>query len=133
MVDTSGSIGDAILTRFGAALTGILHDYKPERLVVAYCDTSVQRVEEFTPDDAEVVLRPYGGGGTLFQPGLDHFNQMAADGDVPELVIYLTDLYGENTYGHGPQQPDEYDVIWVTTECSTIPAPFGERLTMRQV
>jgi len=114
-VDTSSSIGQELLDLFAAELTAILHETRPESLDVVYCDTRIQAVETFSPDDAAVELHPHGGGGTRFQPVFDHFRD-----DPPAGLIYFTDLEGP-----APQEPD-YPVLWVTTEAATRPAPFGD-------
>lgn len=126
-VDTSGSIDNEMLKRFAVGLNMIVEDYQPEYIEIVYCDDSVRRTVRFEQGE-EVELSAAGGGGTAFQPALNYYSNLE---EVPALVIYLTDLYGENVSGYGPIEP-EYPVIWVTTECSTIPAPFGERLTMTQ-
>lgn len=119
-VDTSGSIDNEILRQFANEITSILHEVRPERIDVVYCDAVVHGQESFDPDDAEVVLHAKGGGGTAFQPALDVFNNHK-DGP-PACVIYLTDLYGPH-----PKKPEDYPVLWAVTEASGITeAPFGE-------
>jgi predicted metal-dependent peptidase len=127
-LDCSGSIDQGLLTRFAAHLNIILNEYRPECVEVVYFDTQVNHVETFLPDEP-VELHARGGGGTLFQPALDFFSN---SDEPPVAVIFLTDLYGENTYGGGPEQPD-YPVLWATTEASVQPAPWGERITIPDV
>ena len=55
------------------------------------------------------MLNASGGGGTRFQPALDHFNN-DPDGP-PAAVIYLTDLDGP-----APEQPKDYEVLWAVPE-----------------
>jgi len=118
-IDTSASIGQELLDLFGAELTAILHEARPETLEVVYCDTQVQAGESFSPDDVAIELHAKGGGGTRFQPVFDHFRD-----DEPAGLIYFTDLQGP-----APVQPD-YPVLWVTTEAATRPAPFGESVAL---
>ena len=118
-VDTSGSIDQEMLNLFASEITAIVHEVRPERLDVVYCDAKVQAQESFSPDDPKIVLHAKGGGGTAFQPALDVFNQ-----DPPVCVIYLTDLYGP-----APIEP-EYPVLWAVPEASKQAAPFGERVTL---
>jgi predicted metal-dependent peptidase len=118
-VDTSGSIDQVMLTRFAEELTAIMKETRPESIDVVYCDTSVKGQESFDPDDDLIVLHARGGGGTAFQPALDHFTI-----DPPVCVIYLTDLMGPF-----PQEP-EYPVLWAVPEQYTTPEPFGERVAL---
>lgn len=116
-IDTSGSIGPALLAAFGRELTAILHEARPERLDVVYCDAEVQAVESFDPDDPAVELHAAGGGGTEFQPVFDH---VAAAGELPACLVYFTDLEGP-----APRDPG-YPVLWVTPESSGLVGPFGQ-------
>ena len=118
-IDTSASIGQDLLDLFASELTTILHEARPESLEVVYCDSKVQAVERFSPDDATVELHAKGGGGTRFQPVFEHFLE-----DQPVGLIYFTDLEGP-----APVEPD-YPVLWVTTEAATRMAPFGETVIL---
>ena len=118
-IDTSASIDQELLDLFGGQLTAILHEVRPDILEVVYCDSKVQAVERFTPDDPAVELHPKGGGGTRFQPVFDHLRE-----DPPPGLIYFTDLEGP-----APTEPD-YPVLWVTTEAATRTAPFGETVVL---
>lgn len=122
-VDTSGSISTAELSAFAAELTAIMQECKPEKMVVLYCDAEVNAVEEFTPEDNCVDLKPYGGGGTRFSPIFEAIEKM--EDDPPAVLIYLTDLYSSDT----PKEP-EYPVLWVVTEKSSAHHPFGELVVL---
>ena len=113
-VDTSASVDAQMLREFGAELTAILHEARPEYIEVIYCDSSVKGQEIFSPDDAEVELHAKGGGGTRFQPAIDHFNE-----DPPVCMIYLTDLEASQ-----PEEPD-YPVLWAVPEWQTAQGWFG--------
>src|ERR1035438_1690251 len=69
-----------------------MHEARPERLQVVYCDTRVRSSEVFTPDDGAVTLHAKGGGGTRFQPVFDMVNQQTAEQDAPKALLYFTDL-----------------------------------------
>ena len=117
-VDTSGSISQSLLDCFAAELTAILHEARPEKVRVIYCDMAIQHEEEFTPDDPEIKLAAHGGGGTRFAPVFDLLN--AAD-EAPTALLYFTDL--EN----GREVIDEpnYPVLWCTGLNVTKSAPWG--------
>lgn len=121
-VDTSGSITQDLLDLFGAHLTGIMHEYRPEALHVVYCDAEVAGEETFSPDDGAVIMKAQGGGGTAFQPAFDHIAEHPEFANEPPVAaIYLTDLYSSDV----PKDPG-YPVLWATTEGSTEMPPFGE-------
>lgn len=123
-IDTSGSVDPEMLATFGRELSTILAEVRPERLDVVYCDSRVRGFESFTPDDGDVVLHASGGGGTRFQPALDHFNNDPEG--PPAAVIYLTDLEGP-----APEPPAAYEVLWAVPEGqrhSDGPVPFGRHV-----
>lgn len=96
-------------------MNAIVQDARPESVEVVYCDHKVQHVEHFSPDD-EVKLNARGGGGTAFQPFLDHFTEQP-----PAAMIVFTDL--ENG-GEKLTEPG-YPVLWCTGRDVTIQPPFG--------
>ena len=123
-IDTSGSIGAAVLAQFAAELTTIIEDTKPECVYVVYCDMRVTEVETFTADDLPLELHPRGGGGTDFRPVFDWVEK---SGVHPDCLVYLTDLMG--TF---PQQAPEYPTIWGCTS-SISQVPFGEVVNIKEV
>lgn len=117
-VDTSGSIGQTELDRFGAEIQAIMDECQPEGLTVIYCDAQVNAVEEYEPLDT-VKLKAVGGGGTDFAPVFKHIEEQGID---LACLVFFTDGYGSY-----PQDPPDYPVLWVMT--SSLTAPFGETLT----
>ena len=81
----------------------------PEKVVVIYCDAEVNHVDEYTNEDLPVKLIGYGGGGTAFEPVFDYVDANDID---PEVVIYLTDGYGDQH-----EFTSAHETIWVTTHC----------------
>lgn len=125
-IDTSGSIDQVLLSLFAKELTGILHECRPDEIEVVYCDAQVHKPTQiFYPDDAELELKPKGGGGTAFQPVFDYIAKME---EKPAACIYFTDLYGDK-----PIQPEEYPVLWVVPEqYSNMNPPWGEKVVISQ-
>lgn len=127
-VDTSGSVDPEMLATFGRELSTILAEVRPERIDVVYCDSRVRGFESFEPDSGDVVMHAAGGGGTRFQPALDHFNN-DPDGP-PAAVIYLTDLEGP-----APEMPTAYEVLWAVPEgnrhADSGEVPFGRHVKVR--
>lgn len=118
VVDTSGSIDDAVLNAFASEVQGILDSGRVERVHVAYVDADVQGWQAFEAGDV-VALEPVGGGGTRFDVAWRHLAEQAPDAAA---IIYLTDLdcYG-NAWGDEPPVP----VLWCVWG-GLRAAPFGE-------
>lgn len=100
--DTSGSINQETLNLFLVETRGIMDQVKPKRVIFVQCDAAVHEWREIT-DINELEGKVLGGWGTAFQPVFDRVEQ---EGENPDLLIYLTDLDGDN-----PKQPD-YPVVW---------------------
>jgi predicted metal-dependent peptidase len=120
-VDTSGSIGQEELDRFAAEVQGILDAYEVH-LTVLYHDTDVTEVEEWSPTEGPIKLRPLGGGGTSHRGVFAWLDKHDLD---PTCVVCLTDLY--TTFS---EAPPPFPVLWaVIGDCST-PPPFGQLLSV---
>ena len=124
--DTSGScVNPDVQQRFFSEMTGIVNDVNPQELIVIWCDSKVQRVDELEePDDLEDLRIEInrlggapGGGGTSFVPV---FEEIEKRGINPDMVVYLTD-----TYGTFPTQEPGYPVIWASIVKKPI-VPWGD-------
>ena len=119
-VDTSGSLSEPDLEKFGGEIKGLLDEMHPERAFVVYCDTKIQRVDEFAEyDDFE--LKAKGRGGTSFIPP---FEWLASEGHDVAAIVYLTDL-DCNRYPSDPGIPTIWVVQGNSNERYGRP-PFGE-------
>lgn len=114
--DTSTSITDKILNKFAGHLNAIFDQAKPQKIVVVYVDTKVNRIDEYEQGDI-VELTPCGGGGTDFRPFFEH---IAEQDDAPVCAIYLTD-----TEGYFPDDAPDYPVLWASIK-ENAAVPFGE-------
>ena len=106
---------------FAAEVSSAIAETRPELTHVVYCDSAVQRVDEFTADD-EINFNPPGGGGTKFAPV---FEWVKAQDFEPACLIYFTDLEGEIPVDPG------YPVLWVSTGDPKRDAPWGETIHLR--
>jgi len=122
-VDSSGSIGERLMSQFAGHVSEILEDVHPERLIVLYSDAQVHTVEEFTVSDMPLTLHPKGGGGTDFRPV---FDWVEANGVSPDCVIYLTDMMGSF-----PQADPDYPTLWCSTSYIQ-KAPFGDVVNIKE-
>ena len=108
-IDTSGSIHQQELNEFAGHVNGILNVCGPEKVTVVYCDSEVNHVDEYTPEDLPINLSSQGGGGTSFKPVFDYIDTQGLE---PEIVVYLTDGYGDQH-----RFTSLHETIWVSTEC----------------
>jgi predicted metal-dependent peptidase len=117
-VDTSGSIDEKALSKFGNEINEMLETIPGVIVNLLYCDASINRNEEYARDDLPVTFTAYGRGGTSFIPVFDYIEER---GEAPACLIYFTD-------GHGayPDTAPEYPVLWALTEQND--TPFGENI-----
>ena len=114
VIDTSGSIDQATLNAFGSEIKAIVQSARPIKTHVIYCDSDVNHVDEFSPND-DLQFKMHGGGGTDFRPPFAYVDEK---GIKPVCLVYLTD-------GYGPFPSDaDFPVLWVCT--TDVVAPFGE-------
>lgn len=123
--DTSGScVNEQYQRRFFSEMAGIVADLNPSELIVVWCDAAVQRVDEIEePEDLEELRMEInalggapGGGGTNFIPV---FEEIEKRGLQPDMLVYLSDLYG--TF---PDHEPDYPVIWACVSNAT--PPWGD-------
>jgi predicted metal-dependent peptidase len=115
-IDTSGSIGGTVITRFASELAAIVEQVRPERVRVVYWDWEVQGEQVFEDGQFAVTqLKVKGGGGT---DGSVLFDYVRSKGYKPAAIVQFTDgLVG--SFGQS-----DVPVLWAITERS-IHAPYG--------
>lgn len=123
-VDTSGSIDTNLLALFANELNSIFSEAKPSKITVLYCDSQVQKIQEFEPC-AEFELSAIGRGGTAFQPVFDAISKFDSP---PACLLYFTDLDSSDS----PSQPSDYSTLWVTPLSVTRHPPFGSAVRISQ-
>ncbi len=128
-MDSSGSIhcDPSLIDRWMGELSGILNDLRPKRIIVMWCDATIQRVDEVEEaSDLDVIRRKgsKGGGGTSFVPVFEEIEKM---GISPiDALVYLTDGMGSF-----PAHAPEYPVLWGNiTPNYEKNYPFGEVVTI---
>ena len=117
-IDTSGSIGDKELNAFLGEVRGILGSYDRVSVKLTFCDADASPFVELDEFDKDKI-RPTGGGGTDFAPV---FELLKKEETEPKCLVYLTD--GQGSF---PRKAPDYDVIWISTEKSSL-FPFGRVL-----
>lgn len=118
--DMSGSITQEQLDQFCAEVEDVKQTVRPECIYVLVFDHGVREVLTFQPEE-DIKIQAQAGGGTAFAPPVEVIDAMDLN---PEILIYLTDLDGGDTW---PEEPS-YPVVWVTT--GETYAPFGDVVRM---
>ena len=120
-IDCSGSIGEEELTQFASEIIKVFQDLSPKKIHIVYFDSEVCHYDCF--EDEEPVIKPHGGGGTMFSPIFQYIN----DNDIePVCCVVLTDLCCDD---FGPEP--SYPTLWVSNHKGD--APWGEIVYMEGV
>ena len=101
VIDTSGSLSDAMLADISKELANLARDF---HVVVVEADWEVHRVYKYTKPITDVM----GRGGTSFIPAL---KAEVLCKTRAKLVLYFTDGYGP-----APSKAPQVSVVWVLTE-----------------
>jgi predicted metal-dependent peptidase len=118
--DSSGSINDHTCAVFGAETRGVLEQIKPKHVILADCDAAIHRweeIEDLSDLEGPTMESLRGGGGTSFIPPIE---RIAEENLEPDLVIYLTDGYGN--FSERPPYP----VVWGSITHQPSMYPWGE-------
>jgi len=124
-IDTSGSIDQRTLNKFGNELLSLFNKYKVEYCYVIWCDADIPKkggVQVFKTIDKSFKLdnlNPTGGGGTSFIPPFEWVNKWLIKKRkiTPAFFIYFTDAYGE-----APKKSEHNikkyvkRVLWIVTD-----------------
>ena len=117
-VDVSGSITDAEIHRFNSEVKYIQTVLKPKRLSLIQFDTRIQKVDEFTEDDAFKRIQIIGRGGTDLSCVHNYIEK-----HKPTAVVVFSDLRCK------PMDPlrSKIPVLWIVTNSGRKP-PFGKMI-----
>lgn len=120
-IDTSGSINDVTLGKFGAELESLFKKFKIKKCHIIWCDSEIKSVQTFDVTKNKFKLERLvakGGGGTSFFPPFVWIqNNIIKKGKTPAFFIYFTDAYGD------APKPSQYNIrtyqkriLWVVTD-----------------
>ncbi len=133
VIDTSGSINDALIKTFMSEVAGVLAAYPVENMFILSADDKVRTVNKLKNprllpgqqiDTRDKKINIKGGGGTDFEPAFQWIDKELKG--QPNVVIYLTDLEG-----HFPAKPKyEKKVVWCTIVDH--PVPFGKKINIKK-
>jgi hypothetical protein len=115
--DSSGSVNQKTMDMFMSNCAAILQQAKPKRLTFVQCDATIHSWQDIDDVD-DLNGKVLGGGGTDFRPPFERIEEL---GDAPDVLVYLTDLYGPF-----PDKPPPYPVIWGCVNKQK--APWGETI-----
>ena len=123
-IDTSGSVSQQEAEACAGEIDVIRESIKPERTIVIYCDTRIQRNKDGEAYDLfeshdDIKVRKISGGGTDFDPP---FYLVEREGFEVDAFIYFTDGYAY--VGDKVCNLVDYPVLWATTGAT--PSFMGE-------
>ena len=91
IIDTSGSMREAELTRVNAEVNAIAQN--TDSVTVIHSDKNVAKCEEY--QRGMTLDKFFGRGGTTFKPAFQYIHDNCSRDDWPTIVVYFTDGYGE--------------------------------------
>jgi len=110
VIDTSGSMSMEDLRDGLSQIIGIFREVPNAELTIYSCDAMLYEAQTITSEYDLNTLQLKGGGGTDFRP---MFQKIQEGGDDVDLLIYITDGYGE--YPTPDMINPNMTVIWVIT------------------
>jgi predicted metal-dependent peptidase len=120
-IDTSGSIGQEILTEFVSEIVGIAKSFNNIKMTLIECDCEINQVLSVENGNIPKILsmKIKGGGGTSHEPLWEYIEE-----NNPEcnILISLTDGYSDVKTENEPR----YDVIWAVPKNGVDNMPFGK-------
>jgi predicted metal-dependent peptidase len=120
-IDTSGSIGSAMLKDFLSEIQGIMDSFPAYRIHVFCFDTDVHNPAVYTSDNLDSIseYEPGGGGGTDF---VAIYNYLKAEEIEPKRLVVFTDGYPYGSWG----DENYTDTVWILHGTTTIVPPWGQ-------
>jgi predicted metal-dependent peptidase len=115
--DVSGSVTDSEIMRFNSEVKYIKETFNPEKLTVVQFDTTIKKVDVFTPNDRFDKLTVVGRGGTSLIKVREHIQET-----MPTAAIIFSDLYCPSMRKLDKPIP----IIWVVVNNPTAQVEFGK-------
>ena len=93
MIDTSGSMSDAMISAAYSEVKGALDQFNGKlEGWLGFFDAAIVEPEPFANEEEFSIIKPVGGGGTSFSIIFEYVSQFMKD-DPPVSIIILTDGY----------------------------------------
>jgi predicted metal-dependent peptidase len=120
-IDTSGSIGEAMLKDFLSEIQGIMDSFPAYKIHVFCFDTEVHNPAQYDSDNLDSITEyePGGGGGTDFTAIYDY---LKAEEIEPKRLVVFTDGYPFGSWG----DENYTDTVWILHGTTTIEPPWGQ-------
>jgi predicted metal-dependent peptidase len=120
-IDTSGSIGEAMLKDFLSEIQGIMDSFPAYRIHVFCFDTEVHNPAQYNSDNLDLITEyePAGGGGTDFTA---IYNYLKAEEIEPKRLVVFTDGYPFGSWG----DENYTDTVWILHGTTSIVPPWGQ-------
>jgi len=120
-IDTSGSIGEAMLKDFLSEIQGIMDSFPAYRIHVLSFDTDVYNPQQYNSDNLDSICdyEPGGGGGTDFTA---IFNYLKEEEIEPKRLVVFTDGYPFGSWG----DENYTDTVWILHGTTSIVPPWGQ-------
>jgi predicted metal-dependent peptidase len=126
-IDTSGSISNQQLARFGGELASICEQCRPDEMQVLWWDTQVHGMQQFDESsyaNIRTMLKPMGFGGTRVGCVSDYIKSNNIDADC--LVVF-TDGYVESPVAWDITLP----TLWVVVGNESFVPPRGVKVKFK--
>jgi predicted metal-dependent peptidase len=120
-IDTSGSIGEAMLRDFLSEIQGIMDSFPAYKIHVFCFDTEVHNPAQYDSDNLDSITEyePGGGGGTDFTAIYDY---LKAEEIEPKRLVVFTDGYPFGSWG----DENYTDTVWILHGTTSIVPPWGQ-------
>jgi predicted metal-dependent peptidase len=120
-IDTSGSIGEAMLKDFLSEIQGIMDSFPAYKIHVFCFDTEVHNPAQYNSDNLDLITEyePGGGGGTDFEAIYDY---LKAEEIEPKRLVVFTDGYPFGSWG----DENYTDTVWILHGTTSIEPPWGQ-------
>jgi predicted metal-dependent peptidase len=120
-IDTSGSIGEAMLRDFLSEIQGIMDSFPAYKIHVFCFDTEVHNPAQYNSDNLDQITeyKPAGGGGTDFEA---IYNYLKAEEIEPKRLVVFTDGYPFGSWG----DENYTDTVWILHGTTSIVPPWGQ-------
>ena len=124
-LDTSGSVSDDEQIEYLAEINELTLRFKPEKVILLYCDWDVAKAEIYTDGEEIDTLKSRGGGGTSFVPV---FNWLKENDEPIDQLIYMSDMEVHDSCF--PEEHPDFPCLFISTR-EHYNVPFGTCITTR--
>lgn len=120
-IDTSGSIGEAMLKDFLSEIQGIMDSFPAYKIHVISFDTDTYNPAQYDSDNLDTIVdyEPAGGGGTDFDAV---FRYLKAEEIEPKRLVMFTDGYPFGSWG----DENYTETVFILHGTTTIVPPWGQ-------